>query len=375
MQVATSDVFDRTAEQEVAVDVAADPLSPRTLVIGGLVLLVVLLALALVARRLWRRRQERRDGSSRPGTGRGGPGRPCAPTSAPRPPGSRSTRTSPVWRPSHAAPCPTTSSCPTASSLEPGETALWSAGARLLVASGHENADTLLVGERGTVVVTDRRLAFVGSTPRDWWLADVDRLRHLDHERTVVSLRDSDDWAGVSYGAQVTRQYLDLALARVQGASYAGIVDRGLRDHELRRPDASRLTAGLRFVTRSQQLVPTVGAMSSQPHVVVLFGATGDLSRRKLLPGLLHLFQAGLLDDTRIIGSSLDEMDDEEFVALARKACEESKGEGGQRTVGRVRLDALLRAPAGGRRGPGRGGRSGASATCRPRARCSGCTT
>ena len=61
---------------------------------------------------------------------------------------------------------------------------------------------------------------------------------------------------------------------------------------------------------------------------MVLFGATGDLSRRKLLPGLLHLFQAGLLDDTRIIGSSLDEMDDEEFVALARKACEESRGDG-----------------------------------------------
>jgi len=64
-----------------------------------------------------------------------------------------------------------------------------------------------------------------------------------------------------------------------------------------------------------------------QPHVVVLFGATGDLARRKLLPGLLNLFQAGLLDDTRIIGSSLDELDDGQFVALAREACEESRGE------------------------------------------------
>ena len=26
-----------------------------------------------------------------------------------------------------------------------------------------------------------------------------------------------------------------------------------------------------------------------RPHVIVLFGATGDLARRKLLPGLLHL--------------------------------------------------------------------------------------
>ena len=30
-------------------------------------------------------------------------------------------------------------------------------------------------------------------------------------------------------------------------------------------------------------------------HVIVLFGATGDLAKRKLLPGLFHLASAGLL--------------------------------------------------------------------------------
>jgi len=59
------------------------------------------------------------------------------------------------------------------------------------------------------------------------------------------------------------------------------------------------------------------------PHVVVLFGATGDLARRKLLPGMMHLFQAGLLPECRIIGTSLDDLDDEGFRILARKACEE----------------------------------------------------
>jgi glucose-6-phosphate 1-dehydrogenase len=40
-------------------------------------------------------------------------------------------------------------------------------------------------------------------------------------------------------------------------------------------------------------------------HVIVLFGATGDLAKRKLLPGLYHLFVAGLLPKGfRIIGSS-----------------------------------------------------------------------
>jgi glucose-6-phosphate 1-dehydrogenase len=59
------------------------------------------------------------------------------------------------------------------------------------------------------------------------------------------------------------------------------------------------------------------------PHVIVLFGATGDLSRRKLLPGLLHLSQAGLLPEVRIVGTSLDDVDDAGFRQFARKACEE----------------------------------------------------
>ena len=60
-----------------------------------------------------------------------------------------------------------------------------------------------------------------------------------------------------------------------------------------------------------------------QPHVIVLFGATGDLSRRKLLPGLLHLSQAGLMPDCRIIGTSLDNMTDERFRMFAHEACHE----------------------------------------------------
>ena len=46
---------------------------------------------------------------------------------------------------------------------------------------------------------------------------------------------------------------------------------------------------------------------SEHPTTVVLFGATGDLSRRKLLPGLLHLFKTGLLRDIRVVCTSLDE--------------------------------------------------------------------
>lgn len=59
------------------------------------------------------------------------------------------------------------------------------------------------------------------------------------------------------------------------------------------------------------------------PHVIVLFGAAGDLSRRKLLPGLLSLFRSGLLPACRVVGTSLETLDHEAFRALARAACEE----------------------------------------------------
>jgi len=59
------------------------------------------------------------------------------------------------------------------------------------------------------------------------------------------------------------------------------------------------------------------------PQVVVLVGATGDLSRRKLIPGLLHLARAGFIPGCRIIGVSLDPLDAEGFRNFAREAVNE----------------------------------------------------
>ncbi|HEX5161278.1 MAG TPA: glucose-6-phosphate dehydrogenase [Steroidobacteraceae bacterium] len=56
------------------------------------------------------------------------------------------------------------------------------------------------------------------------------------------------------------------------------------------------------------------------PQVVVLVGATGDLSRRKLIPGLLHLTSAGFIPACRFIGVSLDALDAEGFRKFARDA-------------------------------------------------------
>jgi glucose-6-phosphate 1-dehydrogenase len=59
------------------------------------------------------------------------------------------------------------------------------------------------------------------------------------------------------------------------------------------------------------------------PHVVVLFGATGDLARRKLLPGLARLLKYALAPDLRIVGTSLDDHDDDSFREFTRNALNE----------------------------------------------------
>jgi glucose-6-phosphate 1-dehydrogenase len=52
-----------------------------------------------------------------------------------------------------------------------------------------------------------------------------------------------------------------------------------------------------------------------EPHVFVIIGATGDLTRRKLLPALYHLRDQGILEtrNTLIVGASLPEMGEEGF--------------------------------------------------------------
>src|SRR5215213_7657573 len=57
-------------------------------------------------------------------------------------------------------------------------------------------------------------------------------------------------------------------------------------------------------------------------HVIVLFGATGDLAKRKLLPGLAYLEQSALAPDVRIVGTAMDELTTEEFRAVGRRAVE-----------------------------------------------------
>jgi glucose-6-phosphate 1-dehydrogenase len=73
------------------------------------------------------------------------------------------------------------------------------------------------------------------------------------------------------------------------------------------------------------------------PQVVVLFGASGDLAHRKLLPGLFHICSAGFIPQCRIIGVSLDDIDAAGFREMARAALQEF----GAREVGTAEWDSF----------------------------------
>ena len=62
---------------------------------------------------------------------------------------------------------------------------------------------------------------------------------------------------------------------------------------------------------------------SVAPHVVVLFGATGDLARRKLIPGLAYLDQSDLAPHIEIVATSLEDISTDEFLQLAKSAIED----------------------------------------------------
>jgi glucose-6-phosphate 1-dehydrogenase len=69
------------------------------------------------------------------------------------------------------------------------------------------------------------------------------------------------------------------------------------------------------------KIPPGVGP--KHPQIVVLVGASGDLAKRKLLPGLFHLCRAGFIPGSRIVGVSLDDMDAAVFRGVARAALEQ----------------------------------------------------
>ena len=63
----------------------------------------------------------------------------------------------------------------------------------------------------------------------------------------------------------------------------------------------------------------------AEPCVMVIFGATGDLTRRKLIPALWDLRREGCLEGMRILGVGRSQMSDDEFRELVHQALVDSK--------------------------------------------------
>jgi glucose-6-phosphate 1-dehydrogenase len=78
-------------------------------------------------------------------------------------------------------------------------------------------------------------------------------------------------------------------------------------------------------VAEAVEAAPTVGeaetAPAPPPTALVIFGATGDLTKRKLMPALYALMSDGLLPDRfAVIGAGRHPLSDEEFRAAMRDA-------------------------------------------------------
>src|ERR687883_1402882 len=58
----------------------------------------------------------------------------------------------------------------------------------------------------------------------------------------------------------------------------------------------------------------------AEPCVMVIFGATGDLMRRKLMPALWNLKGEGCLESVQILGIGRTPMTDDEFRASMAEA-------------------------------------------------------
>src|SRR2546421_11725299 len=91
--------------------------------------------------------------------------------------------------------------------------------------------------------------------------------------------------------------------------------------------------------TEPNPLTEGLERLPVHPTTLVIFGATGDLAKRKLLPAIYNLAREGALPERfNLIGVSRGEMSDDEFREEARKSISEfSRREADDKV-----LDAML---------------------------------
>lgn len=86
------------------------------------------------------------------------------------------------------------------------------------------------------------------------------------------------------------------------------------------------------------------GPLTPNPTIFVLYGATGDLAHRLVLPAIFQLAIAGLLPtDWRLIGNGRGDLSDEDFQERVRQSLEEFRAEAIGGALGRGESSAALR--------------------------------
>ncbi|HEV7663599.1 MAG TPA: glucose-6-phosphate dehydrogenase, partial [Chloroflexota bacterium] len=74
------------------------------------------------------------------------------------------------------------------------------------------------------------------------------------------------------------------------------------------------------ITTRDGEIIVPPTQRPAPPCAIVIFGASGDLTHRKLIPALFDLFQAGLLSKNfAVLGFSRSPLSNEEFRRTARE--------------------------------------------------------
>src|SRR2546423_1311990 len=88
-------------------------------------------------------------------------------------------------------------------------------------------------------------------------------------------------------------------------------------------PDPQVIRAAGQALPQHVQTV-VASAAAKEPLVLVLFGATADLSGRKILPALFALWQGKFLaEKIAVVGVAIEKLGDDQFRDLARKAIQE----------------------------------------------------
>src|SRR5437763_974156 len=88
----------------------------------------------------------------------------------------------------------------------------------------------------------------------------------------------------------------------------------------------------VQVTTRDGEVLASTVQRPAPPCAIVIFGASGDLTHRKLIPAIFDLYQGGLLSKhSAVMGFSRSQLSDEDFRRTAREGLEHNGSEVSER--------------------------------------------